>query len=230
MQKRDIQKRLRVLKTPDDKLNYLRKIWEGNQFHRGNGPRREKGLVKGETMIAIEESMGDAEYQKQEYGSAADAYRRAGELYEKEGNFKNAKQFYKKAAETYVTAGYYREAGDAMEKAGDNYQASVYHKLHADGKSVDPWNSADRRGVIDSLGRAVPSRRRKGKKGDLEAAASSGAATAAIIGLLGGIFFFSSNLTGNAIGLNQSTGNIFGAILLVIGLVGSFFWFRNKNK
>jgi len=51
-----------------------------------------------------------------------------------------------------------------------------------------------------------------------------------IIGLIGGLFFLSTNITGNVIGLNQSTGNILGAVLLCVGLVGSFFWFRSRKK
>ncbi len=55
-------------------------------------------------------------------------------------------------------------------------------------------------------------------------------ASLAIIGLIGGLFFLSSNLTGNIIGLNQSSSSWIGAVLLVVGLVGSFFWFRNRKR
>jgi len=67
---------------------------------------------------------------------------------------------------------------------------------------------------------------RNKKDGGLEKTA----ATTSIIGILGGIFFLSSNITGNVIGLNQSTGNILGVVLLCVGLVGSFFWFKNRKK
>jgi hypothetical protein len=54
-------------------------------------------------------------------------------------------------------------------------------------------------------------------------------ATASIIGFLGGIFFLSPNFTGNVIGnLTNSTSNILGAVLLVVGLIGSFFWLRSR--
>ena len=51
----------------------------------------------------------------------------------------------------------------------------------------------------------------------------------AILGILGGIFFLSSNITGNAIAnVSQSSGNILGAVLLVVGLVAGFFWVKKK--
>jgi len=54
-------------------------------------------------------------------------------------------------------------------------------------------------------------------------------AVIATLGLLGAIFFLSSNITGNAIAnVSQSSGNILGAILLVVGLVAGFFWVKKK--
>ena len=55
------------------------------------------------------------------------------------------------------------------------------------------------------------------------------AATTGIIGLMGGLFFLTSKITGNVIGLKQSTEGVLGVVLLVVGLVGSFFWFKNKK-
>jgi len=50
-----------------------------------------------------------------------------------------------------------------------------------------------------------------------------------IIGIVSGIFFLSSNITGNVIGAsNTITSNIIGVILILIGIVGAFFWFRKK--
>jgi len=54
-------------------------------------------------------------------------------------------------------------------------------------------------------------------------------ATASIVGVLGGIFFLSTNITGNVIAnVSQSSGNILGAVLLVVGLVAGFFWVKKK--
>ena len=56
------------------------------------------------------------------------------------------------------------------------------------------------------------------------------AGTAAIIGLAGSILFSSLNITGNAIAdLSTKTNSFLGAVLLVIGLIGSFFWFRSRK-
>lgn len=50
-----------------------------------------------------------------------------------------------------------------------------------------------------------------------------------ILSLGVGLFFFSSNITGNAIGnLTQNSTNMIGAVLLVVGLVAGYFWVRKK--
>ena len=54
------------------------------------------------------------------------------------------------------------------------------------------------------------------------------AATTAIIGIIGGIFFLSSNITGNVIGLNQTSSNWIGGVLFLIGLVGAFAYFKKR--
>jgi hypothetical protein len=51
--------------------------------------------------------------------------------------------------------------------------------------------------------------------------------TIAIMGLVGGLFFLSANITGNVVGSSVSLSfNVIGGVLFVVGLVGSFFWFR----
>lgn len=55
------------------------------------------------------------------------------------------------------------------------------------------------------------------------------AAATAIIGLIGGLFFLSSNLTGNVIGsLNQTSSNVLGAVFFLVGIVGAFFYFKRR--
>ena len=54
-------------------------------------------------------------------------------------------------------------------------------------------------------------------------------AVVSAISLLGGLFFLSSNLTGNVIGnMTNLTSNWIGGILFAIGLIGAFFYFKNK--
>lgn len=56
---------------------------------------------------------------------------------------------------------------------------------------------------------------------------------AGIISLAGlglGIFFLSSNISGNVVGsLNQTSSNWIGGILFIVGIVAGFFWLRNKK-
>lgn len=54
--------------------------------------------------------------------------------------------------------------------------------------------------------------------------------TMSIIGILGGIFFLSNNITGNVIGnMTNSTSNIIGVTFLLVGLVAGFFWLKSRN-
>ena len=55
--------------------------------------------------------------------------------------------------------------------------------------------------------------------------------TVAILGVLGGIFFLSTNITGNSIAnIGQGFGNILGTVLLFIGLVAGFFWLKSYKR
>ncbi|MEK6898681.1 MAG: hypothetical protein AABW79_01130 [Nanoarchaeota archaeon] len=63
----------------------------------------------------------------------------------------------------------------------------------------------------------------RGKRSNLEKNIS---ATTALVGLFLGIFFLSPNLTGNVIGLNQDSSNLIGGILFLIGLIGTFVYFK----
>lgn len=64
------------------------------------------------------------------------------------------------------------------------------------------------------------------KKGNLEKTLIS---IITIVGFGSGIFFLSPTLTGNAIAnLTTKTSSIIGAGLFIIGIVGSYFWFRKK--
>ena len=55
----------------------------------------------------------------------------------------------------------------------------------------------------------------------------------AVVGLIGGTFFLSSNVTGNVIGLSVQTSSWIGGVLILIGLVSLGFWInsrKNNNK
>jgi CDP-diglyceride synthetase len=50
----------------------------------------------------------------------------------------------------------------------------------------------------------------------------------AVIGILGGLFSLSPNLTGNAISnLDSSTTNIIGIVILIFGFIGLYFFLRS---
>jgi len=52
----------------------------------------------------------------------------------------------------------------------------------------------------------------------------------AIIGIVGGLFFLSTNFTGNAIGsLTKSGANWIGLIFFILGLTLSYVYYKNKN-
>ena len=72
-----------------------------------------------------------------------------------------------------------------------------------------------------------PHTKRDKKKKDLDSLLSL---IISIAGLGAGIFFLSSNLTGNVTGnLNPTSSNGIGIILFIIGIVGAFVYFR-KNR
>lgn len=52
--------------------------------------------------------------------------------------------------------------------------------------------------------------------------------TLSTIVVLAGLFFLSSNITGNVIGLNQTSSNWIGVGLFVVGLLGAFVYFRKR--
>ena len=57
------------------------------------------------------------------------------------------------------------------------------------------------------------------------------AAATSIIGIVSGIFFLSPNITGNIVGnLNQTSTNLIGAILLILGIIAGLFWFNKSQK
>ncbi len=78
---------------------------------------------------------------------------------------------------------------------------------------------------IEYLGKTKKEKRRT-DQGELEKTT----AIASILGILGGLFFLSSNITGNAIAnVSQSSSNALGAVLLVVGLVTGFFWLKGRK-
>lgn len=70
---------------------------------------------------------------------------------------------------------------------------------------------------------ALPEAKEHQRKKNLEHIAGS----IAIAGVLGGLFFLSPEITGNAIAdLNSQTNSFIGVGLLILGLIAGFFWLK----
>jgi len=112
-----------------------------------------------------------------------------------------------------------KKYGLDLEKLGGN----PFH----DGWKSSPINSSDEVWMIYEAMGQIPRETTYGNSG-LSSLFSS---VIAIAGILGGIFFLSSNITGNTIAnVSQSSGNILGAGLLIVGLIAGFFWIKDKKK
>jgi hypothetical protein len=69
------------------------------------------------------------------------------------------------------------------------------------------------------------------KVAEVEDTEKAPAAALAIVGILGGLYTLSPNLTGNAVSdMGLTTTNIFGVIILILGFVGLYLLFRKKKK
>ena len=89
----------------------------------------------------------------------------------------------------------------------------------------------DRKGNIIKPTKAdYEARKRKLKEpGDYESRPRYDSLIIAILCLLLGLFFLSPNLTGNVIAnLTTKTSNIVGVGLFILGIVGSYFYFKKK--
>ena len=124
----------------------------------------------------------------------------------------------------------YKDA-EKTEKAGDYDEASRLY-----GQALNLARVSTVTGFMSGQYVAKETRVKMKEKRDKAIARTGGKditqTLSAIIGISGiaiSIFFLSNNITGNVIGsLNISTSNVIGAILLLVGLVGAFFWFRKK--
>jgi len=105
----------------------------------------------------------------------------------------------------------YRIPGDVSFIDRKGQIVHVHRKYHDLSKGKRrPWTAKEERGYDGGL-------------------ANKTFAILGIAGILAGLFFLSSNITGNAIGnFNQTSTNLTGGVLLVIGLIGAFAYFRKK--
>ena len=120
---------------------------------------------------------------------------------------------------------------NAIEKRARRLERTVHkayeaYKIGRGSRNFEPFMATaivDARDIIDSISKI----RRKKQNPSLE---HKTLAVFIVAGILAGLFFLSPNLTGNVIGnLNQTSSNWLGAVLLVAGVAGAFFWLRGRE-
>jgi hypothetical protein len=164
------------------------------------------------------------------------------------GHLTGNREYFREAAETYDAAAraadqsitargsvakMFRDFRDDAEKSFESREGGKEPGLHYSYKSKTDKSWHAKEGDIDPKTK----RRHTGLKiGDLPGDIGSGGlegtlAIASIVGILAGIFFLSSNITGNAIAdMTTKTTSFLGAGLLIVGLVAGAFALKNKVK
>ncbi len=147
---------------------------------------------------------------------------------------KIAGKLFSKAGNDYLNAGKYSEARIAYMSAIETYSGGEPEQ--------DNPTEAQFRKYCASKGQEAEKLQRK-KESKLNEMLEDGHFLAhssnalrrpiefsiAIIGIITGIFFLSSNLTGNVIGnLNHINTNIIGVVLFFVGVLGALFWIRRS--
>jgi len=115
----------------------------------------------------------------------------------------------------------YEEAAGEWKSLGNENQArkNYMHALHAADKVYRRHPTEESRRIIEELDKYVP--RIVGPAWII----------LTIAGLGAGIFFLSSNITGNAIAdMTTKTISFLGAGLVIVGSVAGFFWIKSRNK
>jgi hypothetical protein len=173
---------------------------------------------------------GDYEMAKQ-WNHDGDVAYGAGEMLERGTHWQassEAQDAYWQVMFSYDQASRYFEKAGKFGKAIKSLQKlkkAVMEKGSEYDKSPEKFEEIDsnisRLEGLESKLRNIRERRLTGKV--LPAMAS--------VALLSGIFFLSSNITGNAIvDLTTKTTSFLGAGLLIIGLIAGFFWLKAKKK
>jgi tetratricopeptide (TPR) repeat protein len=185
------------------------------------------------------EKAGKPEKAAQSY-EKADRPAEAGKMWEKAGKLDNAaSNYYRResempvdtvarmwerhgkfvlAAHAYNGIGYAGKAGEMFEKAGKPEEAIEAYKKMGDEYYMKR---------AEELEAGLNGRIAQNKK-DLTSKLTPVIAT---LGLLSGLFFLSSNITGNTIAdVSIKTSSFLGSGLLIVGLVVGFFWIKKRNQ
>lgn len=171
---------------------------------------------------------------------AEELERRAKNLHKIEDDFDTSDEFseakaklYEKAAQHYLNAKKPKKAVNCYESAAKIYDSlSEFYSGKQMGVKTGPITKKEI-AYANLSNKDLKNAERlkkslKGKWHGLEGKAIS--AILGIGGILGAIFMFSGEITGNAVGnISSQSSNIFGGILFLIGIVGCFNYFRNKK-
>ena len=213
----EVKEHFSGLKTEKARRQYFNRIMEKSNLL---APKTRKVLYSMGAEAEEEAGFYDRAGRMREYAGEQDKAQEdyllsprpelAGKMWERFGNKEKAAEAYEKILNSHrYSRGLAIEAGYFLEHLGKPERAlKVYEKVGA-------VVQADRI-------RKILEKRQRG----LEKTAIA----TAIIGLVGGLFFLSSNITGNAIAnVNVQNSSIIGAILLVVGLVAGFFYLKRKK-
>jgi len=141
----------------------------------------------------------------------------AAELFSQEGRYGPAKRMYKHAITTSynLSKEYERDSigyRNAIEKA--EYLESFMNRANKD--------------RLLNLGGYLQRRKDRNQSGGGQLESVLGAF--GIIGIVLGLVFLSTNITGNVVSeINFTTTNIIGAVFILLGLICGFFYFKNKK-
>lgn len=249
MTKEEVEGHLKGIGTTSAKITYLNDILKKRRIY-GIGKRI--GLISKNTEEAIFDLLGDLYSKKKEYDRAAASYRAAKNYPKYDESSEEVGEFMIKhppAAKLFGptrVAGFFLWMAHDFEKLGEMDRARKYHKkaikimkdYEGDFYSASPTFKTFSRenffpdfigpesteGIIKKLEAQLG--RFDKKEGELEKRTS---AVISIVGVLAGLFFLSPVVTGNAIGAissNNSTG--IGVALIVLGLIGVYFWKQVK--
>jgi hypothetical protein len=138
--------------------------------------------------------------------------------------YKGRLKYVSPIAQKEITSDMEREARDNAKrfyKTTRNKEAALAHQLRAlrshDRRLKTPDFVFSIRGLYKELE-------------NLRAFRRNLAGVLSAISIFGGIFFLSTNVTGNAIAdLTTKTTSFLGAGLLIVGLVAGFFWVKNRK-
>jgi hypothetical protein len=137
---------------------------------------------------------------------------------------------------------FYEKLGDLMRKKGDlSKMAIYYHKAGRNDIANRIWEKSgdvdkiyyDRDSAIEKYGRANEAEKRQQviKEKQRVTLGDKLLLVLAVGSFLCSFIFLSGRITGNTI-LDASfkTSNLIGALLFIVGVVASFFYFERKNK